>query len=933
MPQNWWESAPVVSPPPGFTGVIPGSPKQPAPLNPLDEEAKRLEIERKRQIIAKGSEDASGVAKQGEQTAAFLATNLVANTNILSKALKVDPSAAAPTWGQIAAGLLGQDVKNSILPAQRQVVENAQKLITDAALTLGTGAAYTPVQLEAYRRGFFPQVGDSPEAIAAKKASLRAALLAAREKSGSAAPQIDEAMKALGFEADPLADARVADDGSDDGKPKGKRLTQQQEEELKGFLGGNPSQDEINKWFIDHGMPGADATNYLNYLKEGGKPGFGGVDYSKVDAAAEARARALIDKQNAVRNPVTGGQMGGASSGERLLTSGMLLEGRDELAGLGNAATNILTSPFTDKPFDPVGSYQVGRDAERLRIADARKQLGYGGTALEVVGGFLSANPQGGLAPATSALSTIKQGARTGAGVGALAGFLSGEGTEDSVNKAVLGGSIGGVLGGSVSGVSTRLAGRQGLDPALAKASEAEGVDLIKPMVDPSTISDFGALESNVHSQGIIRGATARVRGQIEDRAEGLGGGGTPLDTEAAGGRIQQGARDFITRSKGVADRLYTRARSLSGDARVEPKQALAQLDQEAAQLGENPQTNAGEIKFLEGLKSDLAEPGGKTVDGLRSLRQSLRGRINEQNLTSTQAEARAMRILDAAQQDVAASLPEGAASAFKRADSYYRERMTHIDDVIGRFLGPKDHPVSGEQAFARLKSMTSPGGDGRRLAALMRNMDGNERQDVAATIAQSLGRRAPDEPFSTALFVSQTRKLSPSARRTIFGPDGAQSIDNLRLLSQKLEMAESNINRSRSATVLERQGIRQAARSIIGQISGIGMVGAATGAVGGVRAGVAGAAVAGAAMMGSATRRVLSARAMVNPRVSRWLAQSADVDTPAKAQEAVRRLGTIISREPALAGELTPLQRSLEQALRPVAASDEAQPEDQPGQ
>jgi hypothetical protein len=45
-------------------------------------------------------------------------------------------------------------------------------------------------------------------------------------------------------------------------------------------------------------------------------------------------------------------------------------------------------------------------------------------------------------------------------------------------------------------------------------------------------------------------------------------------------------------------------------------------------------------------------------------------------------------------------------------------------------------------------------------------------------------------------------------------------------LLSRKLEEAEKDINRSRSATVLERQGIRSAARAFIAGIAGIGGTG-----------------------------------------------------------------------------------------------------------
>jgi hypothetical protein len=75
--------------------------------------------------------------------------------------------------------------------------------------------------------------------------------------------------------------------------------------------------------------------------------------------------------------------------------------------------------------------------------------------------------------------------------------------------------------------------------------------------------------------------------------------------------------------------------------------------------------------------------------------------------------------------------------------------------------------------------------------------------------------------------------------------------------------------------------------------------------------------------MGASAARRVLSARAMVNPRVSRWLAEAADVSTRAQAVEMQRRLGVIIAREPALANELQGVYHALEQRLNPSLAAE----------
>lgn len=691
------------------------------------------------------------------------------------------------------------------------------------------------------------------------------------------------------------------------------RLTDAQQAAFAQFMRTDPNEAQVASFLQGFtNKPVTNAAQILQHYKRTGQ-----VSGTVEDLSAKQRIRQRIDAEN---------RLGvGSDAATTLATQGGTLNLSDEAAGVGNALAGLVTgSP------DVGENYRFGRDVERQRIADARQQLGYGGTALEVVSGAASAGPGRLIGPMTPAVAR-RAGGVAGAIGGALAGFGAGEGLEQSAAGAAGGAAVGGALGRYGPSAVERVLPRRlrpspQMAPDVARAADAEGVDLIRPMVDPNAVSDYGALESNVYSQPIIRGAAGRVRGQIEDRAVALGQNGTPLEPDAAGGLVQGAGRRFIQRSRNIANRLYDRARQQAGNTRFEPTQAIAQVDNELAQLQANPETNAGEITFLEGLRRDLAAPGGKTVEELRQLRTSLRGRVNEQSLGATQAEARAIRAMDATQQDVASAVP-AAAHAYRRADSFYRERQTHVDDIIQRITGGNvgggNFQVSGEQAFQRLRSMTSPGGDGRRLAALMRDLEPNERQDIAATIAQGLGRRSPDEPFSTALFISQTRKLSPSARRTIFGPDGAQSIDNLRLLSQRLETAERDINRSRSATVLERQGWRNAARAVISGLAGMG----GTAATGSFAGGAAGVAVAAGAMGASAARKVLSARAMVNPRVSRWLADTVNVQTRQQAAAAVRRLGSIIAREPALAHELQPIYDSLtSRVTQPLAAQPSGQ-------
>ena len=77
-------------------------------------------------------------------------------------------------------------IPNKFTSAQRQIIESAQLDITDAALTLGTGAAYTKEQLETYRKSYFPQIGDKPEVVVAKRARLQNILQSAAIASGRA---------------------------------------------------------------------------------------------------------------------------------------------------------------------------------------------------------------------------------------------------------------------------------------------------------------------------------------------------------------------------------------------------------------------------------------------------------------------------------------------------------------------------------------------------------------------------------------------------------------------------------------------------------------------------------------------------------------------------------------------------------------------------
>jgi hypothetical protein len=125
---------------------------------------------------------------ESERKAATLANRLNFSVDQINQAIGIDPNAAMPnTSSEIARFLTRSEIiSNKLTPVQRQIVESAQLDILDAALTLGTGAAYTQAQLEGYRKSYFPQIGDKPENVASKRARLQNILQSAAIASGRA---------------------------------------------------------------------------------------------------------------------------------------------------------------------------------------------------------------------------------------------------------------------------------------------------------------------------------------------------------------------------------------------------------------------------------------------------------------------------------------------------------------------------------------------------------------------------------------------------------------------------------------------------------------------------------------------------------------------------------------------------------------------------
>jgi hypothetical protein len=141
------------------------------------------------QIGGTGTTVNVGQATEGERTAGILANRLDFAQSQINDILAASPDAESPGVLPTIFSTAGLDYLARISnPAERQIIEAAQMDMLDAALTLGTGAAYTKEQLQGYRQSYFPQLGDDERTISAKATRLQNLISSAYDKAGRAAP-------------------------------------------------------------------------------------------------------------------------------------------------------------------------------------------------------------------------------------------------------------------------------------------------------------------------------------------------------------------------------------------------------------------------------------------------------------------------------------------------------------------------------------------------------------------------------------------------------------------------------------------------------------------------------------------------------------------------------------------------------------------------
>lgn len=667
----------------------------------------------------------------------------------------------------------------------------------------------------------------------------------------------------------------------------GKRLSPEDEQKLIALVKSGATPQQIDDFLMPLGFSSSNA---------GREPTSPGIDYS----AADARAQQQIDDRMAEHG---GAGAAGVMGAVDTATFGF----GDEITAGGNAFIQSLSGKGS------IGDlYDRNIGIERGYREHLQKEHPYAYGAGQFIGG--AAIPIG------AGVSSVRGLATLGAAQGGAYGFGSSEGNPlqrlpGAVIGAGTGGAFGAALGVAAPYVENALiryapnaAKRAEMDAArpVIEAGGRQGIPIRQPDVRPGLRGDLAAVEKSP-SAGPQVGNTLRAdREAMEARVGDLGTatGGEAKDPYALGNDLHGTANRHKERTSNEATVLFERAKRLARDHRVEnPPQTFAAIDERIAELTANGETaNAAEIKVLRGIKSDL-QKSGLTIDSLQTQKRAMRQRLADNGIDPSSGDAAYMQILQVAGSELEASLTHNprALGALQTANKQWAERSAFRKEVARQFVGTRNNPVAPEVAASRFLSMAKSKGDYNRFSRMFNEMDGTERANVAASIADGLGR-GRDGEFSYGRFVSDLENMNPRALRDLFGKDGFAALQDLKAIAAAKRDAAAGLNHSNTGSVLSRQNsFKDALLALFG-----GGVAGLPGAIGGF--------VARGALEKFTSKR--AARMLLNPDFTKWLRQTPNTTSPEVINWHFARLTSIASKNPVLAGDAKALQQVLTDAF-----------------
>lgn len=434
--------------------------------------------------------------------------------------------------------------------------------------------------------------------------------------------------------------------------------------------------------------------------------------------------------------------------------------------------------------------------------------------------------------------------------------------------------------------------------PSMAEDASALGIRSILP-ADAGGPLTRGL--SAISAQTPIGGALiARRAGKFVDEAgralrKIAGREGQVTNSEAAGETAVAGALKYRSTSRNQIGALYDKAAELARGIKVLPERTIQALDQNIAQLAENP-ASADDLPYLTTLRDTLVKkfPDGVTVEGIRGMRTSLRDKFFRDGLRGSDIERRVNEAVQSVSDDLADSLTSAgkseAASLYRQADAAWADRIKTLDDFIMPIIGKKGEK-SGQQVMQALQQAAKS--NGPKVRNFINSLPEEGAASTRANLIMGMARANPGAQgaegttLSLETMLSRWSEMGERAKGAFFTDENRSAFDRLARIAERSRASRKYANSSNT-----------------GRVS----MGALMGA-GGVTLGWS--TLASSLAVDAGFGILLS-----SPRVATALARVGAAESPAEVSGAVSKLSLAVARNPALAGQITQLQTRLMAAL-----------------
>ena len=497
----------------------------------------------------------------------------------------------------------------------------------------------------------------------------------------------------------------------------------------------------------------------------------------------------------------------------------------------------MLGNYLSDHPDPEVQkSFREGRDAAQKDLDLAQKQHKIASGLGSLVGAI--AMPVPGLGEASLGARVLRGAAAGGVLGGAQSAgesFSRGETAPEAAEHALTGGLIGGATGGVLHGA---LGPRVPVPATTPGGRAAETFAAQGTPIGRGFTSDSKLIQGTTAKFRMAPFIGARLNKQLAKAAEKSGERLSDLSESLTGGATGRAAHDVIMRSalQDVIKSNNTRANAAYNGVRrmIDPNRAY-QLPRTRAAVDKviAERTAAGWKNPEQGLEqvSNIADRGG--FNGTHRARFETR---NEENklVPNPGYDAKDFNDITKAMTDDLRSIvhTEGgqkALDAFDKAETEFGP-IAEQNKELHRILNAR-----GEASIATLLKATKEiGGDIPLLAGLKAKMSPTDFQHIGGAVLGELGRRAPDEPFSFARFVTGYSKLSNQAKGILFSPSHRKDLDDLFGAGQHLGKAleESNTSHT-SGPLLAWEALKDLAELGTAVVAGHATMGTAATAVG----------------------------------------------------------------------------------------------------